>query len=107
MCEMLAKTLGERQPESYFLIGLLSVLDAIMDIPMVQVVENLSLTAELTEALVNRKGKLGLVLTAVIAAEGGNWDNVSQFGFGPEVWQNIYFESVKWSNVIMNEVHTV
>jgi c-di-GMP-related signal transduction protein len=78
-----------------------------MDIPMVQVVESLSLTAELTEALVNRKGKLGLVLTVVIAAEGGNWDKVSQFGFGPEVWQNIYFESVKWSNVIMNEVHTV
>jgi c-di-GMP phosphodiesterase len=107
MCEMLGKALGDRQPESYFLIGLLSVLDAIMDTPMVQVVENLSLTTELTEALVCRKGKLGLVLTNVIAAEGGNWDNVSQLEFRPEVWQNIYFESVKWANIIMNEVHAV
>jgi EAL and modified HD-GYP domain-containing signal transduction protein len=104
MCEMLGKALGDRQPESYFLIGLLSVLDAIMDIPMIEVVENLSLTKELTEALVNRKGKLGLVLTGVIAAECGNWDNVVQLGFKPEVWQNTYFESVKWSNNIMNEV---
>ncbi|MEI8132273.1 MAG: HDOD domain-containing protein [Leptolinea sp.] len=104
MCEMLSKSLGEKQAESYFLIGLLSVLDAIMDIPMVQVVESLSLTPEITDALVNRRGKLGMVLTSVIATEGGNWDYVLQFGIKPDVWRNIYFESVKWSNIIMNEV---
>ncbi len=104
MCEMLGKALGERQAESYFLIGLLSVLDAIMDLPMVQLVERLSLTAEITEALIYRKGKLGLALSAVIATEGGDWDPVLQLGIKPHVWRNIYFESVKSSTLIMNEV---
>jgi EAL and modified HD-GYP domain-containing signal transduction protein len=105
MCEMLGKALGDRRVESYFLVGLFSVLDAVMDTPMIQVVESLSLTPELTDALVNRSGKLGLVLTGVIAAEGGNWDYVLQFGIKPDVWRNIYFESVKRSNMIMNEVY--
>jgi len=105
MCELLGKAQGEKQPESYFLIGLLSVLDAMMDISMAQVIESLSLTRELSDALVHRKGKLGLVLSSVIGADDGNWDGVAGLGLSPEVWQNTYFESVKWSNVIMNEVH--
>jgi len=105
MCEMLGKALRDRHAESYFLIGLLSVLDAIMDLPMVQVVESLSLTAEITEALIYRKGKLGLALSAVIATEGGDWDPILQLGIKPHVWRNIYFESVKSTTLIMNEVH--
>ncbi len=105
MCELLNKDLGDREADSYFLIGLLSVLDAIMDIPMWEVVENLSLAKELTEALVSRTGRLGMVLTGVIAAEGGNWDNVLPLGFKPEVWQDIYYESAKWTSMIMNQVN--
>lgn len=105
MCEMLGNALGYWQAESYFLIGLLSVLDAIMDLPMSQVVEGLSLTPEINEALVNRRGKLGMVLTAVIATESANWDHILQLGIKPHVWRNIYFESLKCSNMIMNEVH--
>ena len=82
-----------------------SVLDAIMDIPMAQVIESLCLTPDLTEALENKTGKLGLVLSGVVAAEGGNWDHVLQFGVRPDVWRNIYFESMRYSNVLMNEVY--
>ena len=105
MCEMLGNALGYRQAETYFLIGLLSVLDAIMDIPMAQVVETLSLTADINEALVHRRGKLGSVLTAVIATERGNWDPILQLGIKSHIWRTIYFEAVKSSNIIMNEIH--
>ncbi len=104
MCEMLARALGIKHAESYFLIGLLSVLDAIMDTPMNEVVATLSLAQDLNEALVYRKGNLGLVLKAVIATEDGNWDDVMQLGIKPRVWRNIYFEAVKNSNIIMNEM---
>ncbi|MBK8421973.1 hypothetical protein [Candidatus Villigracilis saccharophilus] len=101
---MLGTTLGVKHAESYFLIGLLSVLDAIMDVPMLQVVESLPLTPEINEALVFRKGKLGVVLKAVIATEDGNWDHILQLGIQPHVWRNIYFEFVKSSNLIMKEI---
>jgi c-di-GMP phosphodiesterase len=105
MCEMIGKSLGDKQPESYFLIGLLSALDAVMDIPMEKVVETLSLAPEIAEALVYRKGKLGIVLNGVLETEAGNWNFVLQYGIKPEAWQKIYLDSIKWSNIIMNEVH--
>jgi EAL and modified HD-GYP domain-containing signal transduction protein len=102
MCEIIGKSQGDKQPESFFLIGLLSALDAVMDMPMEKVVENLSLAPELAEALINRQGKLGLALTGVMATEMGNWDYVLQYGIKAEAWQKMYLESIKWSNIIMN-----
>jgi c-di-GMP phosphodiesterase len=105
MCDMLARNFGESQSDSYFLIGLLSVLDAIMDIPMEQVVETLSLAPEIAGALTSRSGKCGLILTGVVATETGNWDTILRIGISPVRWREIYFEAVKWSAGIMNEVN--
>jgi c-di-GMP phosphodiesterase len=105
MCEMIGKILGEKHPESYFLIGLLSALDAVMDLPMAKVVENISLAPEIADALVNRTGRLGTVLTGVLLTEVGDWDYVLRYGIKPEAWQKIYLDSIKWSTIIMNEVN--
>ncbi len=59
MCEMIGKTLGDSQAESYFLAGLFSVLDAIMDIPMSQVVASIPLTEDVVAALIDHEGKIG------------------------------------------------
>jgi c-di-GMP phosphodiesterase len=103
MCELVGISMKDKNPESYFLIGLLSALDALLDLPMVKVVENLSLASELADALVDRKGKLGAVLSGVIASEMGNWDFVLQFGITPAAWQKTYLESIKWSSILMND----
>ncbi|MHC1781710.1 MAG: EAL and HDOD domain-containing protein [Anaerolineaceae bacterium] len=104
MCELLARSLGSRQNDSFFLIGLLSVLDAILDTPMEQVVDGLSLAPEISQALVNYDGNAGIMLSGVIATEAGNWDTILQFGIKPETWRSIYLESIKWSNLIMEEM---
>jgi len=104
ICELLAKALGSSDSDSFFLIGLLSVLDAILDIPMNQVVDGLSLTPEISDALVNRSGNAGILLTGVIATETANWDFILQFGISAESWQRIYLEAIKWSNFIMEEM---
>lgn len=105
MCEMAARALGIRQVESYFLLGLLSVLDAMMDTPMHKVIETLSLAPEINLALTRREGSLGQVLKAVIATESGDWNPVMQLGIRPEVWRGIYFEAVKSSAVVMRELY--
>lgn len=105
MCELMARALGDMKSETYFLIGLLSVLDAILDIPMNQVVEGLSLVPEVSEALVNRGGNAGIILDSVIATETGNWDYILHYGLTADAWQRIYVESVKWSDLIMSEMN--
>jgi len=105
MCEMIGKALGESQAESFFLAGLFSVLDAIMDIPMSQVVSSIPLADDVIAALINREGKIGLALSTVIAVEQGAWDQVLRCGLQPEVIKNIYFESIKWATILTGEVY--
>jgi EAL and modified HD-GYP domain-containing signal transduction protein len=105
MCEMIGKGLGESQAESFFLAGLFSVLDAIMDIPMSQVVSSIPLADDVVNALTKREGKIGLALNTVVAVEQGSWDQVLQCGLQPEMLKNIYFESIKWATILTSEVY--
>ncbi len=105
MCEMLGKSFGDPQAESYFLAGLFSVLDAIMDIPMSQVISSIPLTPEVIAALINHDGKIGLALKTVRALEQGDWANADKTGLPPERLRSIYFESIKWATILTEEVY--
>jgi EAL and modified HD-GYP domain-containing signal transduction protein len=105
MCEMIGKAIGESQAESYFLTGLFSVLDAIMDIPMTQVVESIPLADEVIFALTKHEGKIGRVLSTVLAMEQGDWNKVLQSGIQLDILSNIYFESTKWATILTEEVN--
>ena len=69
MCELLAIRGGYEAPERFFTIGLLSVLDAMLDLPMSDVVTQLPLTQEMNAALLTNQGQLGLVLRQVLDFE--------------------------------------
>ena len=61
-CELAGEALGIAGGAELFTLGLFSVLDAMMDAPMIDVVASLPLAAEMRDALVSRKGKRGLLL---------------------------------------------
>ncbi len=71
MCETLAQLAGESRLDQYYTLGLFSVLDAMLDQPMAEVVELLPLAAEMNDALMGRGGPLGKVLDQVIKFEAG------------------------------------
>lgn len=66
MCEILGGYLQPRAQEIYFTAGLLSILDALMDLSMEEVMAQLPLSKELTTALVAQEGIIGKVLKLVI-----------------------------------------
>ena len=84
MCERLANTDNEHRPDAFFTVGLLSVLDALLDCPMTEVVRELSLSQEICDALVHRSGPLGTSLRAVIAYEQSDWERHALLRFYPE-----------------------
>ncbi len=70
-CEYLAENLGLENPESYYIAGMFSTLDAIMDVPMAQILERLKLTPEIEEGLLEGTGSVGELLRNVLAIETG------------------------------------
>jgi EAL and modified HD-GYP domain-containing signal transduction protein len=66
---------GEGQPEQLFTLGMFSVVDALMDAPMADVLAKLPFPAEMTDALVGHSGTKGELLEAAIACERGDFPN--------------------------------
>ena len=94
-CELAGEPLGIASPAELFTLGLFSVLDAMMDAPMIDVIASLPLAAEMREALVGRKGKRGLLLECVTALETGEISDM------PSIVANageLYLDALMWSN---------
>lgn len=68
-CELLAATDDPREREALFTTGLFSVVDAMMDAPMRDVIAWLPFSGPLADGLVERTGPYGAVLGQVLAHE--------------------------------------
>lgn len=106
MAESLAKIYRQPQPEVYFLVGLFSVLDALMDQPMVKLIPELNLSPTITTALLNYEGLPGYILKAIKAYEFGDWTTVKTLNVPDETMTNIYLDSIKWANILSKEIHS-
>jgi c-di-GMP-related signal transduction protein len=78
-CELLGRaSTCQETPEALFTAGLFSSINAILDQPMAAVVEKLSLSCSVSDALVSRSGGLGGYLNLVESYERGDWTAVSR-----------------------------
>jgi EAL and modified HD-GYP domain-containing signal transduction protein len=98
MCERLGHQLGANAPEKYFTMGLLSVLEALYESPMQEILDKLPLLEDISDALVNGTGELGLVLSCVEAYEAGEWMELKHLQLEPSIIRDIYLESIDWAN---------
>jgi EAL and modified HD-GYP domain-containing signal transduction protein len=85
MCEQLARAIAHGSPGTFFLVGLFSVLDALMDRPMSELLGTLPLTEDIAQALLHHEGVLGTTLHCVLAYERGQWEEVTGLGLDHEV----------------------
>lgn len=99
-CERLATAAEFARPESFFTVGLLSVLDALMDRPMADAVGQLPLNDEVRAALVGREGPAGEALSAVVAYERNVWSDVRFAGLPAMTMRGQYIDSVGWARRI-------
>lgn len=76
-CELLGIKSGKRDSD-LFLIGLLSLMDAILEIPMAEIMKNVSLDPECKAALLGDAGASSPVYRLVLAQEAGDWPRVAE-----------------------------
>jgi len=62
--------------EAAFMTGILSLLDVLFEVPMSEIVESLHLSDDVTNALLSRQGKMGMLLTLAEKVETTDFDAV-------------------------------
>ncbi len=98
MCEQLAEGLGFTEPTAGFTVGLFSNLDALMDRPMAELLEQLPLSEAVTHALLRREGVLGRALACTEAYERGTWDQLHCTELAIPFLRRAYLESLAWAD---------
>jgi len=102
-CETIAKKIKLREePASYFLTGLFSLIDEILQTPMTTLVKTLPLKDEIIDALLGKENQFYSVLTLIIAIEKTNLDQISKLAekmnIADKAITESYLEAIKWSN---------
>lgn len=100
LCEQLAKHLGETQLDRYFTAGLFSILDALLDLSMDDILDALPLANEIKAALLHHEGELGRVLHCAVAYEQGDWSEVDCTLDAGRL-REIYLEAIGWADEII------
>ena len=77
MCELLGSDREDVASDQLFTLGLLSVADALLEVPLETIVEELPLADEVGAALLHRDGPAGAILDAVVSYERGEFDAAS------------------------------
>lgn len=102
MCELLGKNGGRRDDSELYTLGLFSLIDAILDSPMEEVIAGLPFSEGIKRALVNREGELADYLRLVSCYEKGDWEGVAtsvqKTGVNEQHVPDCYLDAVGWAD---------
>lgn len=98
MLELLAEKMQPEIHHQMFIIGLFSVLDALMDQPMIELLDNVVLSTPIKLALLDKAGPQGELYQYVLQYEQCDWDEISRLGEQRELFTQSYLEAVHWAD---------
>jgi EAL and modified HD-GYP domain-containing signal transduction protein len=98
MCELVAQALDRPDADAHFTVGLFSVVDAFMDTSMRDVLSELPLSPEVSEALLERSGHLGEVLDWVLAYERGQFECLTPSPRADAVLRDAYVVALRFAD---------
>ncbi|PIQ38228.1 MAG: hypothetical protein COW59_02885 [Lysobacterales bacterium CG17_big_fil_post_rev_8_21_14_2_50_64_11] len=99
MCEQLI-TGGKpsSRGEQAFMVGLFSMLDALLNAPMDELLGNLDLPAEVSQAIRDGSGPFGQLLEQVHACERAQWEILESWDVSPVLLAYTYLSAVEWAD---------
>jgi EAL and modified HD-GYP domain-containing signal transduction protein len=99
-CETLGQAV-QRDPGGDFLLGLCSLLDALLAQPMPAAIAGLPLAEDTRAALLGDANDAGRVLSTVVAYERGEWreatDHAVGLGADPGILPTLYLDALAWA----------
>ena len=98
LCENLAKEAGCSGADSFFTVGLFSLVDAMMGLTMETLLEDLPFTDELKNALLENGGERGAALTCAQEMELGAPSGIKFAAVDPQRIADLYLEALQWAD---------
>jgi c-di-GMP-related signal transduction protein len=99
MMELMAAALGHPDPPGSFTVGLLSVADALLEVPMEIMLEELDeLALDLQRALATRDGEFGALLRGIESYEHGRLHEIDRTAIDPALLRDSYLRAVEWAD---------
>ena len=91
--------------DEYFMTGLFSLADAIMDASIEDIMEETHLSPEICEPLITKQGERADFIKIISHMEQAEWDDAaviaSRYGMGEEEISNCYLEAILYANRII------
>ncbi len=107
-CELIAPRIGMKDKSSdLFLTGMFSMIDAFIDQPMEEILNELPLSEAIKTALMGGENVYRTALETAISYERGDWDSLgdlrSRLGMDEEEFPTIFHSSIEWASRIFIE----
>lgn len=109
-CEQIAEHMDPGVTRSLgslpFIVGMFSVMDAILGRPMPDILEQVALPKDAKEALLGVENPLRNIYELAFAYEMGNWGALDWYGSKLRIDETLvpilYFDSLEWSKLVIN-----
>jgi len=101
LCELLAERSGVHTPSELFTAGLLSLLDAMLDQPLEELLRQLPITPLIADALSNSGSPAANVVAASRAQESGDFETLVELGFKPALVTRAWRDAVSWARELI------
>lgn len=95
MCELLAIE-TQQDSDTFFLVGLLSGIDSILDLPLDKALEQLPLSDTISQAILQKTGSAGKALEYALNYEHWQIDRKTYGNISSQRIAAIYLESIQW-----------
>ncbi|MBO1520247.1 EAL and HDOD domain-containing protein [Oceanisphaera pacifica] len=109
-CELLAEKVCPHLQDDAFICGLFSLLDALLERPIADILPHLSVTEPVQQALLEQKGQLGFLMGMMQDQEQANWFTLEQrlkfANLNQHDSSQFYEEAIQWSNRLANRHNT-
>jgi EAL and modified HD-GYP domain-containing signal transduction protein len=102
MCELLCEDSGQGRSGKAVIVGLFSLLEALYDRPLAELLELLPLDVDIRVALQGGQNVYATILACVFAYERGDWPAVHCFHLQPAQINAIYLRAVRRADQVMN-----
>ena len=102
--------LGIHSP-SLFLMGIFSILDVVLEMPMAEAITHIAVDENIRAALVHRKGKFADILDFIYAYEQSDWEKCSYAmvmkDINVEEINEAYLDSLFWYRNLLSEMDRI
>lgn len=103
MGQLLAEHSEHLQADSQFTIGLLSTLDVFLGMELPKILDNIAMSGDIKEAILQRSGDPGFLLSVSIAYEHADfdaidWQRLAALGIDADTARDAYLDSVRWAD---------